>query len=66
MIGRRVGRALLWGLLTGGGLVVGLAAGSTLASTPTDAQMLTQLGGGAGCVAALLGLVLPIKPRSRV
>jgi hypothetical protein len=37
-----------------------------MASTPTDGQMLTQLGGGAGGVAALLGLLLPIKPRSRV
>jgi hypothetical protein len=66
MIGRRVGRALLWGLLTGGGLVLGLAAGSTLASTPTDGQMLTQLGGGAGAVAALLGFVLPMKSKSRI
>ncbi len=47
-------------------MVIGLAAGSSLASTPTDGQMLTQLGGGAGCVAALLGLLLPIKPKSRV
>jgi hypothetical protein len=64
-MGRRLGRALVWGLLAGGGLVVGLAAGSTLASTPTDGQMLTQLGGGAGGVAALLGLVLPMKPKIR-
>jgi hypothetical protein len=66
MIGRRLGRALVWGFLAGGGLVAGLAAGSTMASTPTDGQMLTQLGGGAGGIAALLGLLLPIKPRSRV
>ncbi len=45
--------------------MIGLAAGSTLASTPTDGQMLTQLGGGAGGIAALLGLVLPMKPRTR-
>lgn len=45
--------------------MVGLAAGSSLASTPTDGQMLTQLGGGAGGVAALLGLLLPMKPRVR-
>ena len=64
-MGRRLGRALVWGLLAGGGLVAGLAAGSTLASTPTDGQMLTQLGGGAGGVAALLGLVLPMKSRIR-
>ncbi|MGH9282866.1 MAG: hypothetical protein ACRD0S_08005 [Acidimicrobiales bacterium] len=66
MIGRRVGRAVIWGLVAGVGLAIGLAAGSSLASTPTDGQMLTQLGGGAGGVAALLGLVLPLKPRSRV
>jgi len=64
-MGRRLGRALVWGLLAGGGLVAGLAAGSTLASTPTDGQMLTQLGGGAGGIAALLGLVLPMKSRIR-
>ena len=64
-MGRRLGRALIWGLVAGGGLVIGLTAGSTLASTPTDGQMLTQLGGGAGGVAALLGLVLPMKSRSR-
>ncbi|MGH8993774.1 MAG: hypothetical protein ACRDZ7_19860 [Acidimicrobiia bacterium] len=63
MMGRRLGRALLWGILAGGGLVIGLAAGSTLASTPTDGEMLTQIGGGAGALAALLGLVLPIKPK---
>jgi hypothetical protein len=65
VIGRRLGRALLWGVVAGGGLVVGLAAGSTLASTPTDGQMLIQLGGGAGGIAALLGLALPMKPRTR-
>ncbi len=64
-MGRRLGRALIWGLVAGVGLVIGLAAGSTLASTPTDGQMLTQLGGGAGGVAALLGLVLPMKPKLR-
>jgi hypothetical protein len=64
-MGRRLGRALIWGLVAGGGLVVGLAAGSTLASTPTDGQMLAQLGGGAGSIAALLGLVLPMKPKMR-
>jgi hypothetical protein len=64
-MGRRLGRALVWGLLAGVGLAVGLAAGSSLASTPTDGQMLTQLGGGAGSVAALLGLVLPMKPKVR-
>ncbi|MGH9042087.1 MAG: hypothetical protein ACRDZ3_17855 [Acidimicrobiia bacterium] len=65
MVARRIGRAMLWGVVAGGGLVAGLAAGSTLASTPTDGQMLTQLGGGAGGVAALLGLVLPMRPRRR-
>jgi hypothetical protein len=65
MMGRRLGRALIWGLVAGVGLVVGLAAGSTLAATPTDGQMLTQLGGGAGGLAALLGLVLPMKPKMR-
>jgi hypothetical protein len=56
---------VVWGLVAGVGLVVGLAAGSSLASTPTDGQMLTQLGGGVGGVAALLGLVLPMKPKTR-
>ncbi len=56
---------MLWGLVAGGGLAAGLAAGSALASTPTDGQMLTQLGGGAGAVAALLGLVLPMRAKRR-
>jgi hypothetical protein len=62
-MGRRVVRALTWGILAGGGLALGLAAGSSLASTPVDGQMLSQLGGGVGGVAALLGLLLPVRER---
>lgn len=64
-MGRRVIRAITWAILAGGGVVAGLAAGSSLASTPADGDMLIQLGGGAGGVAALLGLVLPQRARAR-
>ena len=60
-MGRRLVRALTWGILAGGGIVAGLAAGSSLAETPVDGEMLTQLGGGAAVLAAALGLVLPVK-----
>lgn len=63
VVGRRILRALTWGILAGGGLAAGLAAGSSLASTPLDGQMLSQLGGGVGGLAALLGLVLPVRGR---
>ena len=65
MFGRRIARALTWGVLAGGGIVAGLAAGSSMASTPLDGEMLTQLGLGAGGIAALLGLALPMKDRAR-
>ena len=64
-MGRRVARALTWGVLAGGGIVAGLAAGSSMASTPLDGEMLAQLGGGAGAIAALFGLALPMRHRPR-
>lgn len=64
-MGRRLTRALTWGVLAGGGIVAGLAAGSSLADAPLDRQMLTQLGGGVAAVAAAAALVLPVKRSPR-
>ena len=63
-MGRRAVRAVTWGVLAGGGIVAGLAAGSSLADAPLDGQMLTQLGGGAGVLAALAGLLAPVKHKA--
>lgn len=60
---RRLVRAVTWGVLAAAGIVAGLAAGSSLADAPLDGQMLTQLGAGAGGLAAVLGLALPMKRR---
>ena len=60
---RRAVRSLSWGILAGGGIAVGLAAGSSMSSTPVDGTMLTQLGLGAGAAGAIVGFVLPVKPR---
>jgi hypothetical protein len=60
-MGRRAVRSLSWGTLAGGGIAAGLAAGSSMSSTPIDGAMLTQLGVGAGAASAVLGFVLPVR-----
>jgi hypothetical protein len=60
---QRIVRALLWGVVAGGGLALGLAAGSSLAATPVDREMLAQLGGGAAGLAAVVGFCMPAGGR---
>jgi hypothetical protein len=64
-MGDRFLRALTWAVVGGGGIAAGLAIGSALASNPLDGRMLSQLGGGAGAVAAIAGFTLPVRPRRR-
>jgi hypothetical protein len=54
-------RALTWGLLIGVGIAAGLWAGSKLADVPLDGVLLAQTALVVGTVAALAGLLLPIR-----
>lgn len=64
-MGRRLVRALTWGVLIGVGIGAGLLAGSLLADVPLDRTLLIQTALVVGTAAALAGLLFPIRRPGR-
>jgi hypothetical protein len=64
-MGRRLVRALTWGVLIGVGIAAGLLAGSLLADVPLDRTLLIQTAAVVATAAALAGLLFPIRRAGR-